>query len=107
MEIDSRRLYIKGITFIEICFLFQKKEVKDLLSPTIPGMGMEVFATLAGATIQGQIVGVYHAKRSRVCMQNNTNMSADNHTASLGDMTETLQNTVRLGVMFNSLRWPH
>lgn len=61
---------------------------------------MEVFATLAGTTIQGQIVGVYHAKRAHDC-------SLLNHSDALGlnisslygidtasHLTDTLYNTV-------------
>ncbi|XP_057175743.1 sodium-dependent lysophosphatidylcholine symporter 1-like isoform X1 [Triplophysa rosa] len=67
---------------------------RDRDSATGYRMGMEVFATLAGAAIQGQIVGMYHAKRSQVCsMQNDTDVPAANHTASLSDTTENLQNT--------------
>ncbi|XP_056589183.1 sodium-dependent lysophosphatidylcholine symporter 1-like isoform X2 [Triplophysa dalaica] len=68
---------------------------RDRDSATGYRMGMEVFATLAGATIQGQIVGVYHAKRSQVCsmQQNDTSLPADNHTASLNDTTEILHDT--------------
>ncbi len=57
------------------------------------GMGMEVFATLAGAAIQGQIVGVHHAKRTHICsLQNGTEEPYGNNSISLDD---TLQNTVR------------
>ncbi|KAA0706922.1 Sodium-dependent lysophosphatidylcholine symporter 1 [Triplophysa tibetana] len=68
---------------------------RDRDSATGYRMGMEVFATLAGATIQGQIVGVYHAKRSQVCrmQQNDTGVPSVNATASLNDTTEILQNT--------------
>ncbi|XP_016098781.1 sodium-dependent lysophosphatidylcholine symporter 1-like [Sinocyclocheilus grahami] len=60
------------------------------------GMGMEVFATLAGAAIQGQIVGVHHAKRTHVCsLQNGTQGPSGNHTDSLDDISDTLQNTRR------------
>ncbi len=57
---------------------------------------MEVFATLVGAAIQGQIVGVHHAKRGHVCsLQNDTEWPSGNHTESLDDISDTLQNTVR------------
>lgn len=59
-------------------------------------MGMEMFATLAGAAIQGQIVGVHHAKKTHVCsLQNDTEGPSGNHTDSLDDISDTLQNTVR------------
>ncbi|KAL1021217.1 hypothetical protein UPYG_G00010280 [Umbra pygmaea] len=60
---------------------------KDRDSATGYRMGMEMFATLAGATIQGQIVGVYHAKRAQVCSQLN---NSQNVTSTL---TDSLQNT--------------
>lgn len=55
-------------------------------------MGMEVFATLAGATIQGQIVGVYHAKSAQVCSQLNYSKASLRNVSS--PLTDTLQNTV-------------
>uniref|UniRef100_A0A672RBM9 Sodium-dependent lysophosphatidylcholine symporter 1-like n=1 Tax=Sinocyclocheilus grahami TaxID=75366 RepID=A0A672RBM9_SINGR len=59
-------------------------------------MGMEVFTTLVGAAIQGQIVGVHHAKRTHVCsLQNGTQGPSGNHTDSLDDISDTLQNTRR------------
>lgn len=61
----------------------------------LSGMGMEVFATLAGAAIQGQIVGVYHAKRAHDCNMLNQSevlgLSGYNSTSAL---TDTLHNTV-------------
>uniref|UniRef100_A0A8C1Z6H0 Si:ch211-224l10.4 n=1 Tax=Cyprinus carpio TaxID=7962 RepID=A0A8C1Z6H0_CYPCA len=64
---------------------------KDRDSATGYRMGMEVFATLAGAAIQGQIVGVHHAKRTYVCsLQNGTER---NH--SLDDISGNLQNIRR------------
>lgn len=60
------------------------------------GMGMEVFATLAGAAIQGQIVGVHHAKRTQVCsLLNGTEGSSGNHTDSPDGISASLQNIVR------------
>ncbi|XP_067302652.1 sodium-dependent lysophosphatidylcholine symporter 1 [Pseudorasbora parva] len=54
-------------------------------------MGMEVFATLAGAAIQGQIVGVHHAKKTHICsLQNATDWPSGNHTDVISD---ALQNT--------------
>ncbi|XP_010873830.1 sodium-dependent lysophosphatidylcholine symporter 1 [Esox lucius] len=60
---------------------------KDRDSATGYRMGMEMFATLAGATIQGQIVGVYHAKTAQLCSQLN---QSENSTSRL---TDSLQNT--------------
>ncbi|KAI2649859.1 Sodium-dependent lysophosphatidylcholine symporter 1 [Labeo rohita] len=68
------------------------------LFDTFMRMGMEVFATLAGAAIQGQIVGVHHAKRTRACsLQNNTEGTGffGNHSNSLDDTFESLRNTRR------------
>ncbi|XP_051947191.1 sodium-dependent lysophosphatidylcholine symporter 1-like [Xyrauchen texanus] len=69
---------------------------RDRDSATGYRMGMEVFATLAGATIQGQIVGVYHAKKSQACSsQNDTKLPVGNVTTSPDGISETLQNTRR------------
>ncbi|XP_073731171.1 sodium-dependent lysophosphatidylcholine symporter 1-like isoform X3 [Misgurnus anguillicaudatus] len=70
---------------------------RDRDSATGYRMGMEIFATLAGAAIQGQIVGVHHAKRSQVCRtQNNTNVSINNNTTDLqGEISINLYNTRR------------
>lgn len=65
------------------------------------GMGMEMFATLAGATIQGQIVGVYHAKKAQACNElNETNALPENYSFvlyhnSTSLFTDTLHATVR------------
>uniref|UniRef100_A0A8C1KPZ7 Si:ch211-224l10.4 n=3 Tax=Cyprinus carpio TaxID=7962 RepID=A0A8C1KPZ7_CYPCA len=67
---------------------------KDRDSATGYRMGMEVFATLAGAAIQGQIVGVHHAKRTYICsLQNDTESPFGNQTESQDDISVTLQNT--------------
>ncbi|XP_051736631.1 sodium-dependent lysophosphatidylcholine symporter 1-like isoform X2 [Ctenopharyngodon idella] len=64
---------------------------KDRDSATGYRMGMEMFATLAGAAIQGQIVGVHHAKKTRDCsLQNDTVEPSGNHT---DEISVTLQNT--------------
>ncbi|XP_021330193.2 sodium-dependent lysophosphatidylcholine symporter 1 [Danio rerio] len=69
---------------------------KDRDSATGYRMGMEVFATLAGATIQGQIVGVHHAKRTHDCsLQNSTQELSGNYTGPLDGISDTLQNTRR------------
>ncbi|XP_061113633.1 sodium-dependent lysophosphatidylcholine symporter 1 isoform X2 [Conger conger] len=66
---------------------------KDRDSATGFRMGMETFGTLAGAVIQGQIVGVYHAKRAVVCSGlNHTENILQNHSSPLLD---TLHNTRR------------
>ncbi|ROL43183.1 Sodium-dependent lysophosphatidylcholine symporter 1 [Anabarilius grahami] len=64
---------------------------KDRDSATGYRMGMEMFATLAGAAIQGQIVGAHHAKKTRDCsLQNDTVELSGNHT---DEISVTLQNT--------------
>ncbi|KAG1962180.1 sodium-dependent lysophosphatidylcholine symporter [Pimephales promelas] len=62
---------------------------KDRDSATGYRMGMEVFATLAGAAIQGQIVGVHHAKKTKICSSpNGSDETSGNHTDDIA-----LQNT--------------
>ncbi|XP_067226716.1 sodium-dependent lysophosphatidylcholine symporter 1-like isoform X1 [Chanodichthys erythropterus] len=64
---------------------------KDRDSATGYRMGMEMFATLAGAAIQGQIVGAHHAKKTRDCsLQNETVGFSGNHT---DEISVALQNT--------------
>ncbi|XP_018593278.1 sodium-dependent lysophosphatidylcholine symporter 1 isoform X2 [Scleropages formosus] len=59
---------------------------KDRDSATGYRMGVEVFSTLAGAAIQGQIVGVFHAKKVQTCSQlNHSEPSQQNLTLPLGD----------------------
>ncbi|XP_056305381.1 sodium-dependent lysophosphatidylcholine symporter 1 isoform X2 [Danio aesculapii] len=68
---------------------------KDRDSATAYRMGVEAFATLAASAIQGQIVGVHHAKRTHTCsFQNNTEELSGNYTDKLTDISEiALQNT--------------
>ncbi|XP_072552677.1 sodium-dependent lysophosphatidylcholine symporter 1-like isoform X2 [Salminus brasiliensis] len=74
---------------------------RDRDSTTCYRMGMEMFATLLGATIQGQIVGVYHAKRAHACGQlNDSDVHAGNYSAALdhnftSPLSDTLHNTRR------------
>ncbi|XP_062872131.1 sodium-dependent lysophosphatidylcholine symporter 1 [Trichomycterus rosablanca] len=74
---------------------------KDRDSATGYRMGMEMFATLAGATIQGQIVGVYHAKRAHACRELNGsqtltgNVSDVLHHSFNTPLTDTLHKTRR------------
>ncbi|XP_071783665.2 sodium-dependent lysophosphatidylcholine symporter 1-B-like [Centroberyx gerrardi] len=60
------------------------------------GMMMEIFELLLGATIQGQIVGVYHAEKAQACSQLNysdtSSPALHNFTSSL---TDNLQDTRR------------
>ncbi|KAM4609737.1 sodium-dependent lysophosphatidylcholine symporter 1 [Polymixia lowei] len=85
--------------------MFLGGDQKERDSATGYRMGMEIFATLAGAIIQGQIVGVYHAKKARACSRLNytetvpVNLSSpalQNFTSSL---TDSLQNTRRAYVV--------
>ncbi|KAJ8370759.1 hypothetical protein SKAU_G00107870 [Synaphobranchus kaupii] len=63
------------------------------LFDTFMRMGMELFGSLVGAVIQGQIVGVYHAKRAQACSQlNHTEHVLQNLSSPLSD---TLHNTRR------------
>lgn len=61
---------------------------------------MEMFATLAGAIIQGQIVGVYHTKKAQTCNELNEsyaltgNYSSVLYHNSTSPFTDTLQETV-------------
>ncbi|XP_072553402.1 sodium-dependent lysophosphatidylcholine symporter 1-like [Salminus brasiliensis] len=74
---------------------------KDRDSATGYRMGMEMFATLLGAAIQGQIVGVYHAKKANACSQlNDSEALTGNYSAALdhnftSPLSDTLQNTRR------------
>ncbi|XP_076840810.1 sodium-dependent lysophosphatidylcholine symporter 1-like isoform X2 [Brachyhypopomus gauderio] len=73
--------------------MFLGGDQRDRDSATGYRMGMEMFATLAGAMIQGQTVGIYHAKRTKDCsMLNASQTLAANLTSPL---TDTLQNTRR------------
>ncbi|KAI5612420.1 sodium-dependent lysophosphatidylcholine symporter 1-like isoform X1, partial [Silurus asotus] len=81
--------------------MFLGGDQKDRDSATGYRMGMEMFATLAGATIQGQIVGVYHAKKARSCSElNESNAFNGNYSSALyqnstAPFTNTLQDTKR------------
>ncbi|KAL7864663.1 hypothetical protein AOLI_G00160830 [Acnodon oligacanthus] len=80
--------------------MFLGGDDRDRDSATGYRMGMEMFATLLGAAIQGQIVGVYHAKRAHDCSQlNGSEAFSGNHSAALVNFTsplsDTLQNTRR------------
>lgn len=94
---------------------------RDRDSATCYRMGMEMFGNLAGVIIQGQIVGVYHARRVRDCSQLNLtstslllhNLSSPllqnltsptspllhNLTSPTSPLTDTLQNTRRAYVL--------
>ncbi|XP_073679208.1 sodium-dependent lysophosphatidylcholine symporter 1-like [Garra rufa] len=74
--------------------MFLGGDQKDRDSATGYRMGMEVFATLAGAAIQGQIVGVHHANRTNICkLQNDTEGPSGNQTVD--EISENLLNTRR------------
>lgn len=63
---------------------------------------MEMLATVAGATIQGQIVGVYHAKKVQACSELNESIALTGNYSSVLDhnstatFADTLQDMVRL-----------
>ncbi|XP_078507828.1 sodium-dependent lysophosphatidylcholine symporter 1-B-like isoform X2 [Lissotriton helveticus] len=71
---------------------------QDRDSATAYRMGVEVLSTLIGATIQGQIVGGYHAGMADLCRANNgtfVNGTLENITLfnSTSGLTDTLENT--------------
>ncbi|XP_014810597.1 PREDICTED: sodium-dependent lysophosphatidylcholine symporter 1-like isoform X2 [Calidris pugnax] len=70
---------------------------RDRDSATAYRMGMEVFSTLLGSGIQGQIVGRYHARMMNGCYMSNETLP--NTTTSL---TDSLENT-RRAYVFASL----
>ncbi|XP_048872308.1 sodium-dependent lysophosphatidylcholine symporter 1 [Brienomyrus brachyistius] len=70
---------------------------KDRDSATGYRMGVEVLSTLAGAGIQGQIVGVYHAKKAHACSQLNYSETSQ-HNVSSG-ISDTLQEIRRAYVI--------
>ncbi|KAJ1122874.1 hypothetical protein NDU88_001347 [Pleurodeles waltl] len=71
---------------------------QDRDSATAYRMGVEVLSTLIGATIQGQIVGHYHASMADLCRADNgtvVNGTLENITlfSSTSGLTDTLENT--------------
>ncbi|XP_066528723.1 sodium-dependent lysophosphatidylcholine symporter 1-like isoform X2 [Hoplias malabaricus] len=73
---------------------------KDRDSATGYRMGMEMFAILLGAAIQGQVVGVYHAKRMHACSHLNDSATLGNYSLEVElnfttSLSDTLQNTRR------------
>ncbi|KAG9332492.1 hypothetical protein JZ751_014590 [Albula glossodonta] len=77
--------------------MFLGGDQKDRDSATGYRMGVEMFGTLAGAAIQGQIVGVYHAKKAQACSQ--MNLTGDLLPNQTLPLTDTLQNTRRAYVI--------
>ncbi|KAK1801511.1 hypothetical protein P4O66_004572 [Electrophorus voltai] len=77
--------------------MFLGGDQRDRDSATGYRMGMEMFGTLAGLVIQGQIVGRYHAKRAETCsMLNGSHTLAGNLSYNFtSPLTDTLQNTRR------------
>ncbi|XP_071391282.1 sodium-dependent lysophosphatidylcholine symporter 1-like [Centroberyx affinis] len=80
-------------------FLGGDQKARD--SATAYRMVMEMFGLLAGATIHGQIVGVYHAKKARTCSQLNysdtspVNLSSPALHNLTSSLTDNLQDTRR------------
>nr|XP_042698554.1 sodium-dependent lysophosphatidylcholine symporter 1-B-like isoform X3 [Chrysemys picta bellii] len=68
---------------------------RDRDSATAYRMGVEVFSTLVGSGIQGQIVGRYHASMVKSCSVPNGTLY---NSTSLG-LTDTLENTRRAYVI--------
>ncbi|XP_006030615.2 sodium-dependent lysophosphatidylcholine symporter 1-B-like isoform X1 [Alligator sinensis] len=64
---------------------------RDRDSATAYRMGVEVFSTLVGSGIQGQIVGSYHASMTQICTA--LNRTLQNRTSA--GLTDTLENTRR------------
>ncbi|XP_025067978.1 sodium-dependent lysophosphatidylcholine symporter 1-B-like isoform X2 [Alligator sinensis] len=62
---------------------------RDRDSATAYRMGVEVFSTLVGSGIQGQIVGSYHASMTQICTA--LNRTLQNRTSA--GLTDTLENT--------------
>ncbi|KAL4655419.1 sodium-dependent lysophosphatidylcholine symporter 1-like isoform X1 [Arapaima gigas] len=65
---------------------------KDRDSATGYRMGIEVFSTLAGTAIQGQIVGVFHAEKVQTCRQlNHSERIQQNVTLHFSDTLEKMR----------------
>lgn len=62
---------------------------------------MEVFSTLLGSGIQGQIVGSYHAHMMNGCSVSNKTL----HNTSTHSLMDSLENTVRAGLSPRLLLW--
>ncbi|XP_075294716.1 sodium-dependent lysophosphatidylcholine symporter 1-like [Opisthocomus hoazin] len=71
---------------------------RDRDSATAYRMGMEVFGTLLGSGIQGQIVGSYHARMTNGCYVSNETLP----NTSTYSLTDSLENT-RRAYVFASL----
>ncbi|XP_071671714.1 sodium-dependent lysophosphatidylcholine symporter 1-like isoform X4 [Patagioenas fasciata] len=68
---------------------------RDRDSATAYRMGMEVFSTLLGSGVQGQIVGSYHARMTNGCSVSNETL----HNASTHSLTDSLENTRRAYIL--------
>ncbi|XP_010567736.1 PREDICTED: sodium-dependent lysophosphatidylcholine symporter 1-B-like isoform X1 [Haliaeetus leucocephalus] len=71
---------------------------RDRDSATAYRMGMEVFSTLLGSGIQGQIVGSYHARMMNSCYVSNETLP----NTSTYSLTDSLEN-IRRAYVFASL----
>nr|XP_021138055.1 sodium-dependent lysophosphatidylcholine symporter 1 isoform X8 [Columba livia] len=67
---------------------------RDRDSATAYRMGMEVFSTLLGSGIQGQIVGSYHARMMNGCSVSNKTL----HNTSTHSLTDSLENMIAQGI---------
>ncbi|XP_021138031.2 sodium-dependent lysophosphatidylcholine symporter 1 isoform X2 [Columba livia] len=68
---------------------------RDRDSATAYRMGMEVFSTLLGSGIQGQIVGSYHARMMNGCSVSNKTL----HNTSTHSLTDSLENMRRAYIL--------
>ncbi|XP_037771309.1 sodium-dependent lysophosphatidylcholine symporter 1 isoform X1 [Chelonia mydas] len=68
---------------------------RDRDSATAYRMGVEVFSTLVGSGIQGQIVGRYHASMMKSCSMPNGTL----YNSTSPGLTDTLENTRRAYVI--------
>ncbi|MBN3306278.1 NLS1 protein, partial [Amia calva] len=79
--------------------MFLGGDQRDRDSATAYRMGVEVFGTLAGSAIQGQIVGVYHARKAQACNVHNTtdlsiaDLDATMYQNATSSISDTLHNT--------------
>ncbi|XP_073164948.1 sodium-dependent lysophosphatidylcholine symporter 1-like isoform X7 [Lepidochelys kempii] len=74
---------------------------RDRDSATAYRMGVEVFSTLVGSGIQGQIVGGYHASMMKSCSMPNGTL----YNSTSPGLTDTLENTVVASLSIPFWQW--
>ncbi|KAK2529161.1 hypothetical protein Q9966_009480 [Columba livia] len=79
--------YLFMYSFFQTCMTPASGTEVSLLV-ILAGMGMEVFSTLLGSGIQGQIVGSYHARMMNGCSVSNKTL----HNTSTHSLTDSLEN---------------